>query len=225
MAEPAPAAAEAEQSPAATRRRGRPRSEKSKAAILAVAGELLLERGLDAVSMDAIAERAGVSKATIYRWWPTKETLAIDALYEDWAAAYPVAPDTGCLRDDLRGVFLPWVDHIVKRPYARVLGALITRARTDEAFAKEFDQRLVQPRRDRARIDLRSSDRARGAPSRNRRRACSRPPLRAGLPPLPAGPSAAQPRLRGSGDRRGAVRAPASRVSGSGPAVRSWPRA
>lgn len=152
MAEPAPAAAEAEQSPAATRRRGRPRSEKSKAAILAVAGELLLERGLDAVSMDAIAERAGVSKATIYRWWPTKETLAIDALYEDWAAAYPVAPDTGCLRDDLRGVFLPWVDHIVKRPYARVLGALITRARTDEAFAKEFDQRLVQPRRDRARI-------------------------------------------------------------------------
>jgi AcrR family transcriptional regulator len=54
------------------RRRGRPRSEKSKAAILAAAGELLLEHGLDAVSMDVIAERAGVSKATIYRWWPTK---------------------------------------------------------------------------------------------------------------------------------------------------------
>ncbi len=152
MAEPASAATEAELSTAETRRRGRPRSEKSKAAILAVAGELLLERGLDAVSMDAIAERAGVSKATIYRWWPTKETLAIDALYEDWAAAYPVAPDTGCLRDDIRGVFLPWADHIVKRPYARVVGALITRARTDDAFAKEFDQRLVQPRRDRARI-------------------------------------------------------------------------
>jgi AcrR family transcriptional regulator len=111
----------------------------------------LLEHGLEAVSMDAIAERAGVSKATIYRWWPTKETLAIDALYEDWAAAYPVAPDTGSLRDDLLGIFLPWVTHIATRPYARVLGALLTRARTDDDFAEELDQRLVQPRRNRAR--------------------------------------------------------------------------
>lgn len=133
------------------RRRGRPRSERAKAAILAAAGELLLERGVDAVSMDAIADRAGVSKATIYRWWSTKETLAIDALYEDWAAAYPEAPDTGSLRQDLLGVFLPWADHITTRPYARVLGALVTRARTDAGFALEFDQRLVQPRRDRAR--------------------------------------------------------------------------
>jgi AcrR family transcriptional regulator len=132
-------------------RRGRPRSAKSTKAILAAAGELLLEHGLDAVSMDAIAERAGVSKATIYRWWPTKETLAIDALYEDWAAAYPVAPDTGSLRGDLLGVFLPWVNHIVTRPYARVLGALLTRARTDDGFARELNERLVQPRRNRAR--------------------------------------------------------------------------
>lgn len=132
-------------------RRGRPRSARSTKAILAAAGELLLEHGLDAVSMDAIAERAGVSKATIYRWWPTKETLAIDALYEDWTAAYPVAPDTGSLRGDLLGVLLPWVDHIVTRPYARVLGALLTRARTDDSFARELNERLVQPRRDRAR--------------------------------------------------------------------------
>jgi AcrR family transcriptional regulator len=39
--------------------------------------------------MDAVAERAGVSKATIYRWWPTKEALALDALYTEWAAARP----------------------------------------------------------------------------------------------------------------------------------------
>jgi AcrR family transcriptional regulator len=133
------------------RPRGRPRSEKSTRAILAAAGELLLEHGLEAVSMDAIAEQAGVSKATIYRWWPTKETLAIDALYEDWATAYPIAPDTGSLRDDLLGIFLPWVNHIVTRPYARALGALLTRARTDDSFAEEFDQRLIQPRRARAR--------------------------------------------------------------------------
>ncbi len=150
MPEPGDTGAAAEQL-ARPARRGRPRSEKSKAAILEAAGELLLERGLEAVSMDAIAERGGVSKATIYRWWATKETLAIDALYEDWAAAYPEAPDTGSIRGDLLGVFLPWADHITTRPYARVLGALLTRARTDPAFAEEFDRRLVQPRRQRAR--------------------------------------------------------------------------
>jgi AcrR family transcriptional regulator len=149
---PAETAAAASEPQNGARRRGRPRSEKSKTSILEAAGELLLENGLDAVSMDQIAERAGVSKATIYRWWPTKETLAIDALYEDWATAYPVAPDSGVLRDDLLGVFLPWVDHIATRPYARVLGALLTRARTDEGFAAEFDQRLVQPRRDGGRV-------------------------------------------------------------------------
>jgi AcrR family transcriptional regulator len=149
--EPVSERADPAHSSSGTRRRGRPRSEKSTKAILAAAGELLLEHGLDAVSMDAIAEQAGVSKATIYRWWPTKETLAIDALYEDWAAAYPIAPDTGSLRDDLLGIFLPWVDRIATRPYARVLGALLTRARTDDSFARELDQRLVQPRRNRAR--------------------------------------------------------------------------
>jgi DNA invertase Pin-like site-specific DNA recombinase len=57
--------------------RGRPRSTKAHAAVLRAAAELLLEHGLDAVSMDEVAGRAGVSKATIYRWWPTKETLAL----------------------------------------------------------------------------------------------------------------------------------------------------
>src|SRR5919201_1294799 len=50
----------------------RPRSERATAAILAAARELLEERGLKALSVDAIAARAGVSKATIYRWWPSK---------------------------------------------------------------------------------------------------------------------------------------------------------
>ena len=49
-------------------RRGRPRSERARLAILEAAAELLLVQGLSAVSMDAVAERAGVSKATIYRW-------------------------------------------------------------------------------------------------------------------------------------------------------------
>src|SRR5262245_51477351 len=74
-------------------RRGRPRSEKARLAILEAAADLLLARGLSAVSMDAVAERAGVSKATIYRWWHTKEALALDALYNEWAAVRPPARD------------------------------------------------------------------------------------------------------------------------------------
>ena len=88
--------------------RGRPRSEKAHKAILDAAAELLLARGLSAVSMDAVAERAGVSKATIYRWWPTKETLALDALYTEWAAARPHPRDTGSLRGDLLSLLRPW---------------------------------------------------------------------------------------------------------------------
>src|SRR5579863_10510261 len=79
-----PAAQPGPAGPAAPRR-GRPRSETARLAILEAAAELALERGLAAVSMDAVADRAGVSKATIYRWWPTKETLALDALYHEWA--------------------------------------------------------------------------------------------------------------------------------------------
>ena len=63
-----------------TPRRGRPRSEKAKQAILTAASELLLEQGLHAMSMDDVAERAGVSKATIYRWWASKELLALDGV-------------------------------------------------------------------------------------------------------------------------------------------------
>src|SRR5487761_158291 len=92
--------------------RGRPRSARAHEAILKAAAGLLLERGLDAVSMDAVAARAGVSKATIYRWWPTKESLALDALYTEWNAVAPDLADTGSLRGDLIALLSPWA-HLV----------------------------------------------------------------------------------------------------------------
>jgi AcrR family transcriptional regulator len=131
--------------------RGRPRSQQAHKAILDAAAELLLTRGLSAVSMDAVAQQAGVSKATIYRWWPTKESLALDALYTEWAAAQPHPRDTGTLRGDLLSLLCPWARLASSRPYARVIAALITEAHTDAAFAAEYRQRVVQPRRDQAR--------------------------------------------------------------------------
>lgn len=135
---------------AAASQRGRPRSQKAHDAILEAAAELLLERGLTAVSMDAVAARAGVSKATIYRWWPTKETLALDALYQEWASV-PPATDTGSLRGDLLTLLPPWARLASKRPYGRAIAALLTEAQTNPAFEREYLARFVEPRREQAR--------------------------------------------------------------------------
>ena len=140
--------------PAGARRRGRPRSEKAHEAILEAAARLLLARGLAAVSMDEVAERAGVSKATIYRWWPTKETLALDALFRAWADT-PTPRDTGSLRGDLLSIIRPWARLARSQPYGRVIAGLLTEAQTDPDFAREYRTRFVQPRRDQARAALR----------------------------------------------------------------------
>jgi AcrR family transcriptional regulator len=135
--------------------RGRPRSERARKAVLEAAAELLLARGLSAVSMDAVAERAGVSKATIYRWWPTKETLALDALYTEWAAAQSQARDTGSLRGDLLSLLHPWARLAGSGPYGRVVAALLTESQTDPVFAAEYRQRFVEPRREQGRAIFR----------------------------------------------------------------------
>lgn len=134
--------------------RGRPRSEPARQAILAAAADLLLARGLSAVSMDAIAERAGVSKATIYRWWPTKETLALDALYEQLTEPNPEPPDTGSLEGDLRLLLSGWMKRARSGPYARVIGALVTEAATDPSFGELYRARYIEPRRAQARVVL-----------------------------------------------------------------------
>jgi AcrR family transcriptional regulator len=131
--------------------RGRPRSEKAHRAVLDAAAELLLTHGLSEVSMDTVAERAGVSKATIYRWWPTKQTLALDALYTEWSAARPQPRDTGTLRGDLLSMLRPWARLAGGRPDGRVLAALITEAQTDPEFAAEYRRRFVEPRREQGR--------------------------------------------------------------------------
>jgi AcrR family transcriptional regulator len=134
--------------------RGRPRSEPARRAILDAATELMLARGLGAVSMDAIAEKARVSKATIYRWWPTKETLALDALFEEWSVQLAAPPDTGSLRGDLLALLVPWVERVGDRPYGRIVGALITEARTDAVFGELYRTQFVAPRRQLAREAL-----------------------------------------------------------------------
>jgi AcrR family transcriptional regulator len=133
-------------------RRGRPRSEKTRTAILKATSELLLEHSLASISMDAVAERAGASKATIYRWWPSKELLALDALVSGWETGRTHTPDTGSLAGDLLALIRPWARRLAGKPYGRVVAALLTRARTDPKFAKTYIAHLIEPRRSEGRI-------------------------------------------------------------------------
>lgn len=85
----------------ARRAPGRPRDEQASEEILGAAVALLTEQGFGGVTVDAVAQRAGVSKATIYRRWPTKEALFLGAA-SCLSGGPPETPDAGSLREDLR---------------------------------------------------------------------------------------------------------------------------
>ena len=107
--------------------RGRPRSEACDRAIEAATIELLVEDGFGGMSMEKIAARAGVGKATIYRRWETKEALVVDAVGHHCLEDAP-APSTGSARADL----LDMLHHFADR--ARRDGALM------QAFASERER-------------------------------------------------------------------------------------
>ena len=84
-----------------SRARGRPRSEEHRHAVLKAAMELMQEDDLRRASIDRIAQRSGVSKATIYKWWPNRTAVAIEAFLHQMMTDAPV-PDTGSAAEDFR---------------------------------------------------------------------------------------------------------------------------
>jgi AcrR family transcriptional regulator len=88
----------------------RRRSEKSRTAIVTATRELLLERGFDGLTIEAVAARAGVGKQTIYRWWPTRPALVADVMLEDADQLLASVNHT----DDLSADLVGWVGKLVK---------------------------------------------------------------------------------------------------------------
>jgi len=84
------------------RRRGAPRNEAARLAILRATASLFATRGYDHLTIEGIAAEAGVAKQTIYRWWPSRSALVAEALIEGLLLTGPFdLPDTGDIRADL----------------------------------------------------------------------------------------------------------------------------
>jgi AcrR family transcriptional regulator len=135
---PAPATAKA-------RGPGRPRDAGCRAKILGAAQRLLLEETLREFSVERVAREAGVSKATIYRWWPNKSAIAIEAFRERLQAetsARPTITATEALRRHLEGLA-----RILRGDLGQVVRQLVSAIQQDAKLAKLFHQEVVIPRR------------------------------------------------------------------------------
>jgi AcrR family transcriptional regulator len=135
-------------------RPGRPRSERARQAILGATADLLEHHGFHAITMDAIAENAGVSKATIYRWWPNKGAVALDAIF---LSVEPVdsVPDTGSARTDLRRHLRRLARLYASPAPARTIAGVHFQSHHDEELAAEVWRRVIGPRRESAGAALR----------------------------------------------------------------------
>ena len=130
----------------AARSPGRPRSEQSRIAVIRATSELMHGVGLRTMTTDEISARSGVSKATIYKWWPNKYAVAIEAFLTEMMAESP-DPDTGSAHADFRLV-LRGVARFYSGPSAHVFAQLIGEAQSDARVQNELREHLVAPRRE-----------------------------------------------------------------------------
>jgi len=135
--------------PSPTRARPIGRGEHARRRVLAAALDVLAEHGLSGLNMEAVARRAGASKATVYRHWDSPRTLIVDAMD---AAFRPVpTPDTGSVRGDLLQVLDRAVHLLSEGPFPRLMAAFIDAAERDPTLAglhAELTDRRREPLRE-----------------------------------------------------------------------------
>ena len=128
---------------------GRPRSERARRAILKSANELLEGEGFAAVTMEAIAERAGVSKATVYRWWPNRAAVVMDGFLSTVSSEVPF-PHTGHAREDIR-LHMRRLTEAFGGRIGRTVAALLAEGQADPELADALRSRWLLVRRAEAR--------------------------------------------------------------------------
>ena len=132
--------------------RGRPRDPRTRAAILTAARWLLERGGLTAVTIEAIAQKAGVSRPTIYRYWSNAPAVAMAAFLE--ATGAPDAAKTGrtplaALRAQLHAVADAFA-----APTGRSVAAMVAAAQSETELAKAFRHEFIARNRDATRLLL-----------------------------------------------------------------------
>jgi AcrR family transcriptional regulator len=127
--------------------RGRPRSEEARRAILVAALEIAAESGYAALTIEGIAARAGVGKQTIYRWWPTKADVLLEAGAAKADLRVPLA-DRGSYAADLRAFLTASYKMANDRALADLLRALMAEAQLDQAFGERFRASFLRRRRE-----------------------------------------------------------------------------
>lgn len=110
------------------------RVRRSKATVLRATSELLSESGIGGLSVDEVSRRSGVAKTTIYRHWPTRSDLVIDACSQ-WSAELEV-PDTGTLRGDLTVLMMSIARLLRTARWSSVMPSIIDAAERDPELAK-----------------------------------------------------------------------------------------
>ena len=128
-------------------RPGRKRSEQSRLAILTATLDLVAEAGYGALTVEGIAARSGVGKQTIYRWWPSKADVLLDALATK-ADLYVPIPDEGTFRADLAAFLGSTFELGEKAQVADTLRALMAQAQIDPGFGKRFREDFLNRRRE-----------------------------------------------------------------------------
>ncbi|MEW9549743.1 TetR/AcrR family transcriptional regulator [Nonomuraea sp. NPDC050783] len=121
------------------------RSEKSRRATLDAALELCVEQGYANVTIEGIAARAGVSKKTIYRWWPSKGAVILEAA-QDASAGETAFPDTGDLAADLLSQLISILDQITAPRTRSIFVGVYTESLQDPALAEQMHQAWISPR-------------------------------------------------------------------------------
>ncbi len=131
--------------PTEPKRRGRRRSLKAESAVLTATSKLLETNCLCKVTTEAIALLSGVSKATIYKWWPNKTLVALDAFLMRMSHDVPT-PDTGSAQKD----FTEQVKSMIvfyTSPAGRAFCQFIAEGQSDPAFLALFRERFLKSRR------------------------------------------------------------------------------
>ncbi len=132
---------------------GRPRSEQARTAILRSTLKILGESGFSDLTIEDVAERAAVGKATVYRWWPNKGALIADAFASSTTRRLRF-PDTGSLRTDMSRQMRQLVK-VFSSPRGRIVAAILAAGQSDPELIAAFRERFLMPRRQEAYATLR----------------------------------------------------------------------